>query len=81
MRRALYLLPLGLFLWLAVYFALGLQKDPRLIPSALVDKPVPAFSLPALYDDAPGLSEKDFKGRVVILNIFASWCVLYHHSE
>lgn len=75
MRRALYLLPLGFFLWLAVHFALGLKKDPSLIPSALVDKPVPAFSLPALYDDTPGLSEKDFKGRVVILNIFASWCV------
>ena len=75
MRRALYLLPLGLFLWLAVYFALGLTKDPRLIPSALVDKPAPTFSLPALYDGAPGLSKKELTGEVVILNVFASWCV------
>jgi cytochrome c biogenesis protein CcmG/thiol:disulfide interchange protein DsbE len=75
MRRYFYLLPLALFLLLAVYFGVGLTKDPRLIPSALVDKPAPTFSLPALHKGAPGLSKSDLFGQVVVVNVFASWCV------
>ena len=75
LRHALYLLPLLIFLGLSVYFAIGLQKDPREIPSALIDKPVPQFDLPPLLADIPGLATADFGGEVVVLNVFASWCI------
>jgi len=75
MRRILYLLPLIVFAALAAYFWVGLNRDPRLIPSALIDKPVPDFELPALVDDVPGLATADFGGQVVLVNVFASWCI------
>lgn len=74
-RRILYLLPLLVFLGLSVYFAIGLQRDPKKIPSALIDKPVPQFDLPALIEAVPGLATKDFGGEVAVVNVFASWCV------
>jgi cytochrome c biogenesis protein CcmG/thiol:disulfide interchange protein DsbE len=75
MLRLLYLIPLAVFAVLAVYLAIGLTKDPRKLPSALVDKPAPAFTLPPLQDGQPGLSSDDLKGHTSILNVFASWCV------
>lgn len=75
MKRLFFLLPLALFLGMAVYFAKGLTKDPSVIPSALIDQPVPEFSLPALKPDKPGLATGDLKGDVAIVNVFASWCV------
>src|SRR5271170_5811203 len=74
MRRALYLLPILLFVLLAAYFALGLRRDPSLLPSALLDKPAPAFDLPGLGGKA-GLARSDLAGHVVLVNFFASWCV------
>ena len=73
MRRAVYLLPILLFALLAAYFALGLRRDPSLLPSALLDKPAPAFDLPGL-GGKPGLATSDLAGHVVLVNFFASWC-------
>ena len=75
--RLLFVLPVLLFAGLAVYFALALRpgRDPTLVPSALVGKPVPAFDLPALQPDKPGIATKELKGQVVLLNFFASWCI------
>lgn len=75
MPRGLFLLPLALFLGLAVYFAIGLTKDPRLLPSALIDQPAPEFNLPPLLPDLPGLATSDLGGEVKLVNYFASWCV------
>ncbi len=75
LSRALYLLPLLVFLGLAIYFAVGLGKDPKIIPSALIDKPVPEFDLPPLMDGIPGMATADFGGEVVMVNVFASWCI------
>jgi len=75
MNRIFYVLPLIVFAALAVYFWVGLQRDPRLIPSALIDKPVPDFELPPVLDDVPGLATADFGGQVVLVNVFASWCI------
>ncbi|MDP6390654.1 MAG: DsbE family thiol:disulfide interchange protein [Alphaproteobacteria bacterium] len=75
MRRLLYILPLAVFVGVAVYFAVGLTKDPRLIPSTLIDQPVPDFDLPPLLTDKPGLKTADLKGEVSLVNVFASWCV------
>lgn len=75
MKRLFFLLPLAIFLGMAFYFAIGLTKDPRILPSALLDQPVPAFDLPALKPEKPGLATGDLKGEVSIVNVFASWCV------
>jgi len=76
-RRLFYLLPLAVFLVMAVYFAIGLTKDPKILPSALIDKPVPDFTLPPIEGGpGQGLSSADLKGRgVTVVNVFASWCV------
>ena len=60
---------------MAVYFGIGLTKDPRILPSALIDQPVPDFKLPALKPEKPGLATGDLKGEVALVNVFASWCV------
>ena len=79
-RRLLFLLPVGVFCILAVYFAIGLTKDPHELPSVLIDTPVESFQLPpvkgrANSDRAWGLETADFKGEVSLLNVFGSWCV------
>ena len=75
MKRIFFLLPLVIFLGMVFYFAISLTKDPRILPSALLDQPVPAFDLPALKPEKPGLATDDLKGKVTIVNVFASWCV------
>ena len=69
-----YLLPLAVFLVVVGFLAVGLQLKPREVPSPLVGKPAPAFSLPRL--DAPGtmVSVQDMRGKVWVLNVWASWC-------
>jgi cytochrome c biogenesis protein CcmG, thiol:disulfide interchange protein DsbE len=74
-RRGLgYLIPIGLFLVVAVFLGVGLLLNPRIIPSALIDKPVPNFNLPPIDASSPGLSSEDLKGKVQVVNVFASWC-------
>ena len=74
MRRLIYILPLVLFAVLAGYFALGLTRDPSVVPSALIDKPVPDFTLPPLLQDGKRLSSADLRGKPQLVNVFASWC-------
>jgi cytochrome c biogenesis protein CcmG/thiol:disulfide interchange protein DsbE len=74
-RRLLLLLPAAVFALVAAYLGAGLMHDPRKIPSALIDKPVPGFDLPPLLADRPALKTDDLKGEVQLVNMFASWCV------
>ncbi len=69
-----FLLPLVLFLGLVVFLAIGLQRDPREIPSPLIGQPAPAFTLKQLDSDE-ALSPEQMKGKVWMLNVWASWCV------
>jgi len=69
-----FLIPLALFLGLVVFLAVGLKRDPREIPSPLIDKPAPAFSLPTL-DGNQAFGPQDLKGKVWMLNVWATWCV------
>lgn len=73
-RRLLFLLPVGVFLVLAIALAWGLTRDPRELPSALIGKAVPDFSLPPVQGRTLGLSSADLKGEVSLVNVFASWC-------
>ncbi len=70
-----YLLPLGLFVGLVIIFIYGLQHDPRHVPSPLIDKPAPAFNLPTLNSPDINIHLEDLKGKVSLLNVWASWCV------
>lgn len=67
-------IPLLVFLVLAVFFGIGLTMNPREIPSPLIGKAVPDFSLPAVKGRALGLSSADLRGEVALVNVFASWC-------
>ncbi len=68
-------LPLILFAGLLVLLGVGLGMNPRDLPSALVGKPVPQFALPDLMHTQKQVTEQDFKNKVWVLNVWASWCV------
>jgi cytochrome c biogenesis protein CcmG/thiol:disulfide interchange protein DsbE len=74
MRRLVFLAPLALFLGLAAWFGAALLsgRDPRELPSALIDRPAPAFDLASLADGR--LSSESLRGQVTVVNFFASWC-------
>lgn len=76
MKRFSYFIPVLIFGVMAVYFAVGLTLDPKVIPSALIDQPAPEFSLPPIEGSkGQGFSTADLIGRVSVVNVFASWCV------
>jgi cytochrome c biogenesis protein CcmG/thiol:disulfide interchange protein DsbE len=66
-------IPLVLFVGMAVFLAVGLQKDPSLLPSVKVDKPLPAFSLSSLENPERLLAQTDIKGPA-LLNVWGTWC-------
>ncbi|HYQ71183.1 MAG TPA: DsbE family thiol:disulfide interchange protein [Gammaproteobacteria bacterium] len=72
---ARYLVPLAIFLVLAAFLYRGLSLDPKLVPSPLVGKPMPGFTLTRLQDPNTTISDTDIKGKVSLLNIWATWCV------
>ncbi len=69
-----FLLPLAIFVVLVGFLAVGLTLNPREVPSPLVGKPAPAFSLPQLHDQEKTFSPADMTGQVWLLNVWASWC-------
>jgi len=69
------LVPLLLFAGIVVLLAVGLTRNPREVPSPLIGKPVPEFSLPPVKGRALELASSDLKGEVSLVNVFASWCV------
>ncbi len=73
--RALFILPAAAIFALLAVFAVGLRTNPNLVPSPLIGKRVPAFSLPPVRGEKLGLSSRDLYGRVSLVNVFASWCV------
>lgn len=69
-----FILPLVLFIVLVGFLAIGLSRDPREIPSPLVGKPAPAFVLPTLSDPRRNFNSEEMRGKVWLLNGWASWC-------
>jgi len=74
MSRLIAILPAAVFVLILLGFMAGLRRDPAILPSMLIGKPLPAFVLPPLKADAPGLASADLAGEPVLLNVFASWC-------
>ena len=69
------LIPLGIFVVLVVFLAIGLTRDPREVPSPLIGKAAPLFSAPRLSASDQLFTSKDMLGKVWLLNVWASWCV------
>ena len=70
-----YLIPLAVFLVLVVFLAIGLTRNPQELPSALINKPAPEFRLPQLNDPSKTFSAADMRGKVWMMNVWASWCI------
>ena len=75
MKRLWFLIPLAAFFALAVVLAVALKRDPREVPSPLIDKPAPPFTLSRLDDAGKTVRLDDLRGKAFILNVWASWCV------
>ncbi len=69
-----FLIPAGLFAILVGFFAVGLQKDPSLVPSPLIGKPAPQFTLEDLSDATRTVSSEDLQGRMHLVNVWGTWC-------
>src|SRR5438874_13030037 len=69
------IVPLAVFAILLGFLWVGLSLDPREVPSPVVGKPAPSFSLATLHEPAKSLTRDDMKGQVWLLNVWASWCV------
>ena len=74
LSRLLFVVPAAAAIVLAIVFAVGLGRDPQVLPSALIGKPVPQFSLPPVKGRSLGLAAANLGGEVSLVNAFASWC-------
>lgn len=74
MKRLVLVLPLAIFLGVALFLYRGLYLNPTELPSALIGKPFPAFALPSLDDPARTLTQDDLKGKPALVNVWATWC-------
>jgi cytochrome c biogenesis protein CcmG/thiol:disulfide interchange protein DsbE len=70
-----YAIPLVLFMGLVAFLAIGLNRDPHEVPSPLINKNAPTFQLSQLHEPDKKFSTQDMRGKVWLLNIWASWCV------
>lgn len=75
MKRRLFLfIPVAVFAVLSVLLFVGLRLDPNELPSVLVGRPVPEFSLPSLEDPGTNITPETMKGKPYLLNVWATWC-------
>lgn len=74
MKKVWVLIPLAIFIGMLVFLGVGLKLDPHEVPSPLIDKPAPVFSLKTLDTPSQLMSSTDMRGKVWLLNVWASWC-------
>lgn len=83
MKKSL-LIPLGVFFTLVAILGIGFSlDDPHKLPSELIDRPFPEFSLQSVYDPEEILQRSDIVGDIALVNVWATWCVncLVEHPE
>jgi cytochrome c biogenesis protein CcmG/thiol:disulfide interchange protein DsbE len=73
-KQLIFIVPILAFVVLVGFLAVGLKLDPREVPSPLIGKPAPEFTLPVLDEPGRMISPADYKGQVWLLNVWASWC-------
>ena len=73
-RVLLRVAPFAVFVAILIFLAVGLTKDPRSLPSNMIDRPLPKFALTELKSKSRQISNKDLSGRITLLNVFGSWC-------
>jgi cytochrome c biogenesis protein CcmG/thiol:disulfide interchange protein DsbE len=76
-----YVVPLAIFGVIAVFFFLGLGLNPNYVPSPLVGKPIPEFSLPSLMDPEVTVSDRTLRGQAALVNVWGTWCVECRHEH
>ena len=81
MKRVYLFIPLAIFIALVILFAKGLKLDPTEMPSALIDQPLPEFSLPSLASEQRLLSRADLIGKVSLINVWGTWCPSCRHEH
>ena len=69
-----FILPFVVFLIVAAFMFVGLGLNPREVPSPLVGRAAPVFTLPQLHEPSKQFSPQDMKGKVWLFNVWASWC-------
>lgn len=74
MKRLKLFIPLAVFLTMGTLLLVGLSLDPNELPSVLIDRPVPKFSLPSLQDPEQLITAETMKGKPYLLNVWATWC-------
>ena len=75
MKALRFGIPLAVFVLLVFFLGRGLWRDPREVPSALIDKAAPAFTLGLLGQSGKQFSPAEYRGKVWLLNVWGSWCV------
>lgn len=73
--KAKFLIPFFIFLFLAGFLFKGLYMDPKVLPTALQDKPLPAFEMTELFNPEQKFSSESMKGKVWMLNVWSTWCL------
>jgi len=76
-----FAIPLVVLVVIGMFFYRGLSLDPSDVPSALLDRPIPEFSLPSLADPDRPIGSQDLKGKVTLLNVWATWCIECRHEH
>ena len=74
MKALRFGVPLALFMAMLFFLWKGLALDPHSVPSPLIDKPAPVFTLPMLNAPGNNFSSTDLRGKVWLLNVWGSWC-------
>ena len=72
--KAKFLIPFVVFLLLAGFLFKGLYMDPKMLPTAYQDKPLPRFELPTLFEPETTFASESMKGKVWMLNVWSTWC-------
>jgi cytochrome c biogenesis protein CcmG/thiol:disulfide interchange protein DsbE len=76
-----YAIPLVLLAVIGAFFYRGLSLNPSYVPSPLIGKPMPVFSLPSLTDPSTAIGSSDIAGKVALLNVWGTWCVECRHEH
>ncbi len=74
MKRLVFILPLVVLAGVIVAFAAGLRHDPSILPSQLLNRPLPVFARASVEPGQPGFGSAMLRGQPTLLNVWASWC-------